>query len=424
MIRNILQLAEILTSLYCMSALYGRKMKYSIYAVVLIIMNLFLYTGINEYGFPVYLMSFSYIGLFTYGVFEFKEGIKAALVNCLLTTIIICGLQLILYLPIFYLFISKYGIREIFELIINIGCLLLIAMFGRKMRLMEISRFFIRKNKLLIAIFVFILFVLGEKIYQVIHCGVMSGEDYVQMLFFLLLFFFTINEWQKAKTEIEKEKAKTEINKIYYDAYEELLTIVRMNQHDIKNHIQAILGMAYSIRNYDDLVQKQEEYCKCVMKYTSKTKILLSTENPLIVGFLYKKIQEAEEKHIEVDYQIYLGCDDLGIPEYEMVEMVGILFDNAMEALEEKPDQMRKIKVSVGVQESEIHISVANVSEIYEIGEIGGFFKKDISTKGNGRGIGLYKLKKQIHKLMGEIYVYNKVYDEVNFLKIEIVLPV
>lgn len=424
MIRNALQLSEILTSLYCMSALYGRKMKYSIYAVVLIIADLFLYTGINEYGFPVYLMSFSYIGLFMYGLLEFKEGIKAALVNCLLTTAVVCGLQLIIYLPIYYLFISKYGIRAIFELVINVSCLLLIASFGRKMRLVEISHFLIRKNKLLMAISAFILLALGKRIYQVIRCGTMSGGDYVQMISFLILFFFTVNEWQKAKANAEQTKAQAEINRIYYDAYEDLLTTIRMNQHDIKNHIQAIFGMIHSSSNYEDLVQKQEEYCNCIMKHTSETKILLSTENPLIVGFLYSKIQEAEEKHIEVDYKIYLGHENLGIPEYEMVEMIGILVDNAIEALEVKPDQMKKMKVSIGLQENEIHISVANVSENYELEEIGEFFKKDVSIKGKGRGIGLFKLKKQVDKRLGKIYVSIELYDKVKFLEIKIVLPV
>ena len=37
MTRNILQILEILTYLYCFASLYGQKMKYNIYTVVFIL---------------------------------------------------------------------------------------------------------------------------------------------------------------------------------------------------------------------------------------------------------------------------------------------------------------------------------------------------------------------------------------------------
>lgn len=424
MIRSALQLAEILASLYCMSALFERRVQYSIYTVVLLIGDLFLYTGINEYGFPIYLISFSYVGLFVYGILEYKEGVKITLINCFLTTVIICGLQLLFYLPVFYLFISKNGINEIYELIINLCCLLVVALFSKKLRFAELSYFFYRRDKLLIVISGFITIVLGERIYHVICTGTMSGESYVQMIFFLLIFFFTINEWQKAKSEAESERDRAQINAIYYGAYDELLTTIRENQHDIRNHMQAIVGMTYSIEDHNELVLRQQEYCNCVMEHNSETKILLTAENPLIVGFLYKKFQEAEEKNITLEYRISLGSQNTPIPEYNMIEMIGILVDNAMEALEAEEDLLKKIKVFVGVREGKLRISVSNVSDTGEINRIGRFFKKGVSTKGSQRGIGLFKLKNEVLRRSGEIRIFNKVYEAINYLEIVVQLPI
>lgn len=425
MIRSALQLAEILASVYCMSALFERRVRYSIYTVVLLIGDLFLYTGINEYGFPTYLISFSYVGLFVYGIVEYKEGIKITLINCFLTTVIICGLQLLFYLPVFYLFISRNGIKDVYELIINICCLLVVALFSKKLRFAELSYFLYRRDKLLIIISGFMTIVLGERIYHVIRMGTMSGENYVQMIFFFIIFFFTINEWQKAKSEAESERDRAQINAMYYSAYDELLTTIRENQHDIKNHIQAIVGMTYSIEDHNELIRRQQEYCNCVMKHNSETKILLTAENPLIVGFLYKKFQDAEDKDITLEYRINLGSGNTPIPEYEMVDMIGILVDNAVEALEVEEDQLlKKIKVFVGVREGKMQISVSNVSNPGTINKIGQFFKKDVSTKGSGRGIGLFKLKNEVLRHSGEIRISNEIYEAINYLEIVVLLPI
>ncbi len=424
MVRIALQLAEILASFSCMSVLFEKKMRYHLGTAVLLVADLFLYIGINQYGFPVYYMSFSYLVLFIYGMIEYREGFKITLINCFLTVAVIGGLQLLFYLPVFYLFISKNGIKEVYELFINLCCLLTVALLGKKMGLAGLSYFLRKKNKLLILILGFMTMALGCRIYQVSRGRAMSDENYVQMIFFLILFFFTVNEWQKARSEVEQQKERARINAIYYRVYDEMLTTIRENQHDIKNHIQAIVGMIYSIRDYDELVRRQQEYCDRVMGHHSKTKILLTAENPLMVGFLYQKLQEAEEKDIKLEYQISLGSGTAPIPEYEMVDIIGILVDNAVEELETKTGLAKRVKVFVGIREEKVRISVSNVSDADGINQIGKFFKKDASTKGIGRGIGLFKLKNEVLKRSGEIRVSNEIYEEMNYLEIVVLLPI
>ena len=417
-------MSSILASFSCMSVLFEKKMRYHLGTAVLLIADLFLYIGINQYGFPVYYMSFSYLVLFIYGMIEYREGFKITLINCFLTVAVIGGLQLLFYLPVFYLFISKNGIKEVYELFINLCCLLTVALLGKKMGLAGLSHFFRKKNKLLILILGFTTMALGCRIYQVSRVRAMSDENYVQMIFFLILFFFTVNEWQKARSEVEQQKERARINAIYYHVYDEMLTTIRENQHDIKNHIQAIVGMIYSISDYDELVRRQQEYCDHVMGHHSKTRILLTAENPLMVGFLYQKLQEAEEKDIKLEYQISLGSGTAPIPEYEMVDIIGILVDNAVEELETKTGLAKRVKVFVGIREEKVRISVSNVSDADGINRIGKFFKKDVSTKGIGRGIGLFKLKNEVLKRSGEIRVSNEIYEEVNYLEIVVLLPI
>ena len=64
MVRNAIRLMEILSFLYMVAAAYNVKLKYNIYAVVFVISELFLLSGINDYGFSSYLLGFSYLIMF------------------------------------------------------------------------------------------------------------------------------------------------------------------------------------------------------------------------------------------------------------------------------------------------------------------------------------------------------------------------
>ena len=79
-------------------------------------------------------------------------------------------------------------------------------------------------------------------------------------VFLLLLVLYN---WQKSRAEAER---KIRISGLYYEAYDELLTLVRERQHDMNNHISAIMGMLYTIDNYEELVSAQRRYLCEVME--------------------------------------------------------------------------------------------------------------------------------------------------------------
>lgn len=248
---------------------------------------------------------------------------------------------------------------------------------------------------------------------------------------------FLLYEWQKTKTDVEKKKAQLEINSLYYDAYDQLIMLVRERQHDMKSHIDAILGMIYTTNNYKELAKKQTEYCGYVIEQNEKTKLVLSTGNPLISGFLYSKIQKMESKDIDFEYQIGIKGTDMTVPEYELIEMMGILVDNAMEALDRNKEdndkqsdeeiddkkKNRKIYLSLKDTGNGMELSVANTSRYYEEDMTEYFFEAGYSSKGRNRGIGLTKLKRIIHDKGGDIIVSNEFYEERNYLMFMIKIP-
>ncbi len=425
MVNNLKIIVELFGILYCLAELFGERLKISIHVVILIIVDLFIITGISDYGFPEYFHSLCYIAIFLYGLLCYKECTKTTLVNCFLAVIIMAILQMVVYLPLYSLFFSGYEQADFKGLIANIVCLIFIAICSKRIRIRKISEFCIKRNKIIIVVALFILCGLGINFYEIMEKRVILGETYFQMIYFILIFLFIIYEWQKSRMDVEKKKAQLEMNKLYYDAYDQLIMLIRERQHDMKNHINAILSLSYTTKNYDELIAKQEEYCGYVIQQNEKTKLVLSSGNPLIAGFLYSKIRQAESCRIDMDYKMGIQKTETTIPEYELVEMSGILLDNAIEALSgmENENFVKKIFFSIQETESGIKIIAANTSPYYEEDLTAYFFEPGYSSKGANRGLGLSKLKKLVQNRKGTITVYNELRNDLNYLAFEIELP-
>lgn len=129
-----------------------------------------------------------------------------------------------------------------------------------------------------------------------------------------------------------KRKAQMEMNALYYNGYEELIRSVREKQHDFKNHMNAMRGILYTVNDYEELVAKEKDYLDTILNEVEETSILTLIENPLLAGFLSDKIHEAESKGITVHHECIYANEELKIPEYKLVELMGILLDNAIEA--------------------------------------------------------------------------------------------
>lgn len=425
LINNLKNLIELFTFLYCLAKLYGKNLKISIHAVVLVILNLFIVTAINDFGFPPYFHSLGYITMFLYGLLYYGENIKLTLVNCFLAVMIVAFIPLFLYLPLYFGFYPKYEYANLYGLLAEIGSFLIVVLCRNKIKLKSLSDFCIKRSKLIFIFTMLVLCGLGLEFYQIMNQRTLSGETFFQLVYFVLVLLFVIYEWQKSRMDAEKKKTQLEMNKLYYEAYDQLIMLVRERQHDMKNHINAILSLAYTTENYDELIAKQEEYCGFIIEQNEKTKLVLSSGNPLIAGFLYSKMREAENHHITMNYKIGLQKAEIAIPEYELVEMAGILLDNAVEALNgiEEEDFVKKIYFSMKETERNIKILAANTSPYYEDDLTSYFFEPGYSSKGPNRGIGLPKLKRLIQDRRGNIIVYNELHDDLNYLTFEIELP-
>lgn len=410
MVRNVLQLFETLAYLYCFAATYGKKMKYNIHVVIFVVAQLVLMTGMNDYGFPKYLISLSYALMFTYCILNYKSSIVQAIINIILSIFIMGIVQLLVYFVLVTVFRTDNKNSLVFELLVMIFNFIIIYFMAPKMKLNFVSSYLLSKKVLSGLIMSFVAIIFGSRIWKIKLNSSLQGEDFIFTVYFFSMLVLLLIEWQKTKVQAEKQKVQFQMNELYYGAYEDLILSIRKRQHDFNNHLNAIQGMIYTTNSYDELKDQQEKYMSEVMEGNEKTSILTMIENPLIAGFLSIKFQEAERKGIEIAYTCRFPDRKIKIPEYELVEMFGILLDNAIEETE-RLDNKKKIWVTLSEGAEKLYFDIANTCSETNKDDIARLFTKGYSNKGLNRGIGLYKLQEMIDNYHGDIYVTQDVVE-------------
>lgn len=423
MVRNLLPLLEILSILYGLAAAYGSKLKFNIYVVVFIVSELVLMVGINDYGFPKYLITISYALMLIYCLLNYERSAIKALINIGLTVVVLGIFQLLVY----FVLASVTKNNDIggitWEFITMLICLVIAIGIIPRLHISDLSEFLLKHKKLLVVIGCFALLVFGNGVWKIKKYESIGGKDVIYIIYFFFLLVLLLVEWQKARHDAEKRKTQLEMNRLYYSAYEELIRSVREKQHDFKNHLNAIRGMLYTIDEHEELVKQEGEYIDSLLSINNNTSILTMIENPLIAGFVSEKIRYAKQKGIEVEYHCVLNHKELGIPEYELVEMFGILMDNAVEELDEYLDD-KKILVNLSYEQGMLQFAVSNVCTARALENLTKMFQINYSSKGKNRGIGLSKLLNMVKMRNGEVFAEPLSIEGCNAVKIGFCIPI
>ena len=176
----------------------------------------------------------------------------------------------------------------------------------------------------------------------------------------------------------------------------------KSKQHDYHNHIQSLSVMKENPALFDPQIYKN--YVTQVISQEIWT-YLIKLDNKILMAFFYSKYKYAKEKGIHIDFEISNYFINSNYTDYQLVEMYGVLIDNAIEA--SALTDSRYIKISLKLKDSKNLFSIINSSKIVTPTELGKMFGHGYSTKsGSNRGLGLYKLKKMIEKERGIITTY------------------
>ena len=194
--------------------------------------------------------------------------------------------------------------------------------------------------------------------------------------------------------QIDKRIAayQRELIETHYREVDNMYRQIRGWRHDYRNHIQTMKVLAANgdmnaIREYLDMLDTDLNTVDTVVK----------TGNPMADAILNSKISLAQSRRIAVHCDAHIPVQ-LKMSELDLCCIIGNLFDNAIEASLQLPEEQRLIRVYMDMKGTQLYISFTNFTASKKLPKLG---KRFATTKGDGHGFGLVRIDSIIERLDG-----------------------
>lgn len=405
-------LFEILSILLCLPLLYGKKFRLDKLSVGLILFDITFCTILEVYHLNNSLTVIMYPMIAIYCGFQYGWKWKPILVNNILY-IFIVGILQVLYLMIYYFLLGNcLNENVIFD--IASGTMFFTFYFFRKKKWHVVSEAIQNWNPFMnmgfIVLFSFI--VLAIILYKVYNR--MNIEEYLIIFLYALVICIILAIWQGFRIKRVEMDAELKCYNTYIHAYEELIDIVRMRQHEFDNHLNSIVSLQYTTDNYEELKSAQMLYIHEIQSDHRYNK-LLKEGNPFFIGFLYGKFQSLSKEGIDIDYKVRVkALDGYRLPVYKLIEIANDLITNAAEALAQTEE--KRLSVTALEDEEGFVLEVKNRGEVLDPEYISKCFEKGFSSKGDGRGYGLCNVRDICDRYHLELAFYNQDFKGKNWV--------
>lgn len=419
MMNRIIIVIEILSLVVGLYNVFGEKAKLNFSFLSLILSLVAIQELMNDFRVNGIGTILVYIVMYVFSKKKFKETAVSTGGRLLLHLIFMTGLQFICLVTVNFLLSGdeKETIRTFISNLAVLSCNFFIQYkidFSKRWKITLKEKWSILLTGGFIVGLILIL-LLSSKL----QTGI-SGESYIISLPFIGFTILWMIKWTVSQTKlIEKEKIIEQTQQGQED-FQELLMNIRLRQHEFKNHLLAILSTQYTYKTYEKLVRAQKEYLGRV-KEDNKYYSLLLISNQQLAGFLYGKLQSIEEYGIAVECTVKTELNALSIPEYNMIEILGIFMDNAIEALE-RLEENRKFFLGIKEKGEYYYFELRNVFPYIVYEERIRWFEKGVSHKGEGHGLGLYHARQLCEKWGCDIQCDNLEIEEENWIQFCIVV--
>ena len=184
-----------------------------------------------------------------------------------------------------------------------------------------------------------------------------------------------------------------------------LVDSMRANNHDFTNKLHVILGLI-QIGEYDKAVSYIENI-SIIQRQTLST-VMNAVDNSSFAALLIGKIARASECNVRFILKegIRFKSSDIAVPSEALVTIAGNLIDNALDSMNLQLSDLtrsRELEFGVFTKPGELLITVQDTGCGIAPEIADKIFEKGFSTKGSGRGVGMYHTKQLVESLGGKI---------------------
>lgn len=357
-----------------------------------------IFTVFNKYGIITFVLIFLLAIIFLSKIY--KKNIVVNIVGIIFSSIIVIVTELIV-MVMSILIVGHNDLPFWLYAVILLVTMSLAIYFSYK--IMKLKKFriddFIEKYNsiLIVCINIIIVFLFFKVLFQnrfieglnLVECGILFIAIIVINLFYFI-------DLYKKDRHSKKEELKESINPLIQDLIDEM----KASEHEYKNHLN-ILYCMIQVCKEDELRDRAKKYIGNVFENKNLLHNLSNIENTILKAVLLSKITQAEKNEIKCCYEINNQLEGIPLDDSELTVVLSNLLNNAIEAASKS--EKKHINILTEFREEKHIIKVSN--SITNITEemMTDISKVRFSTKGKGRGYGLYNIKNIINKYKGNV---------------------
>lgn len=185
-----------------------------------------------------------------------------------------------------------------------------------------------------------------------------------------------------------------------------LVDSMRANNHDFTNKLHVILGLI-QMEMYDEAASYIQNIS--MVQRENISKVMNAVNDPAVAALLIGKIARASELNVSFVLRegSFYSASDIHLPSEVMVTSIGNLIDNAYDSMNKEAgnDAHNELMFGIYSKPGALLITVDDTGAGIDESDIDHIFDNGYSTKGEGRGTGLYQVKSMIENYGGKITV-------------------
>lgn len=172
---------------------------------------------------------------------------------------------------------------------------------------------------------------------------------------------------------------------------------LRAQRHDFLNHLQVVYSLM-EMREYEDAT----DYLEKVYGEIRAVSSVLRTKSTAVNALLQVKTAACEDQGIAFTGNIKSMLEGVTLPAWELCGVLSNLLDNAMDAAAHAPEPAIELDILENLRG--FIFTVRNNGEEVPVGIRERLFDAGVSTKGEGRGMGLHIVRRTLEDAGGTIH--------------------
>lgn len=375
--------------------------KYIIYSVLGSVTATGIFMIFSQYRIVAFILLFL-IGIIIVNKF-YNKNIVVNIVELIISSMIIVVIELIVSVMIILIFGYNDLPYWIYFIILLVSMSSIIYGFHRimKFKKLKVDDFIEKYNSVvLVCINVIIIFLFFKVLFQnkfieeleVVEIGIL----FLAMIIINICYFVGL---YKKNNKKKKSELKQSINPLIQDLIDEM----KASEHEYKNHLN-ILYCMIQVCKEDELRERAKKYIGNVFENKNLLGNLSYIDNTVLKGILLSKINQAEKNEIKCTYKIDSQLEDIQLDDSELTVVLSNLLNNAIEAASKS--EKKYIDIFTTYKNGKHIIKIVNSVSNFTEDMVPNISKIRFSTKGTGRGYGLYNIKKIVNKYKGKIDIF------------------